>query len=200
MSNPDWHVDNRSICHSVSPELSPPKTITPYRLYRFLTQLDDILLAQESDEFRLAEIRVLVRSFLDESPWMMMQCPPPDPKRGWAVSKLYDDTDYPLTIQLVSWSPGMLSSIHNHGAWGLVAILDGEERNRFWQPQAEGSPMVKTQETILQPGELITFMPNAIHQVEALGDEPVLSFNLYGETDYKARFKYDAETSEASPF
>lgn len=200
MSNHDWHVDNTSICQAVVQKETAESPVSPYRLYRFLTQLDDILLAQANDELRLAEIRPLVRSFLNQSPWMMMQCPPPDPKRGWAVSKLYEDVDYPLTIQLVSWNPGMLSSIHNHGAWGLVAILDGEERNRFWQPQAAGEPMVQTQETILQPGELITFMPDAIHQVEALGDEPVLSFNLYGETDYKARFKYNDKTSEASSF
>ncbi len=200
MSSNDWHVDNTSNCRSVAQRETPEDTVSPYRLYRFLTQLDDILLAQASDELRLVEIRTLVRSFLNESPWMMMQCPQPDPKRGWAVSKLYDDTDYPLTVQLVSWNPGMLSSIHNHGAWGLVAILDGEERNRFWQPQTEGKSMVKTQETILQPGEIITFMPDAIHQVEALGEEPVLSFNLYGKTDYKARFKYNVQTSEASPF
>ncbi len=200
MSNHDWHVSNSSTCQAVVQEETSESPVSPYRLYRFLTQLDDILLAHENDELRLAEIRPLVRSFLNESPWMMMQCPPPDPKRGWAVSKLYDDTDYPLTIQLVSWNPGMLSSIHNHGAWGLVAILDGQERNRFWQPQEAGEPMVQVQETILQPGELITFMPDAIHQVEALGDEPVLSFNLYGETDYQARFQYDAKTSEASSF
>ena len=200
MSNHDWHVDNQSICQSIPQGASSKEIVSPYRLYRFLTQLDDILLANESDELRLAEIRILVRDFLNESPWMMMQCPTPDPKRGWAVTKLYDDTDYPLTIQLVSWNPGMLSSIHNHGAWGLVAILDGEERNRFWQPQDVGQPMVQAEETILQPGEIITFMPNAIHQVEALGDDPVLSFNLYGETDFKARFKYNAETSEASSF
>ena len=60
--------------------------------------------------------------------------------------------------------------------------------------------MVQTQEAILQPGELITFMPGAIHHVEALGNEPVISFNLYGETDYRARFTYDVGTSEASVF
>lgn len=200
MSNHDWHVSNNSTCQAVAQTEEEQSPVSPYRLYRFLTQLDDILLAEADDEARLTKIRPLVRSFLNESPWMMMQCPAPDPKRGWSVSKLYDDVDYPLTIQLVSWNPGMLSSIHNHGAWGLVAILDGEERNRFWHPQAAGQPMVKTQETVLQPGELITFMPNGIHQVEALGNEPVLSFNLYGETDYKARFTYDAETSKASPF
>jgi len=200
MCDPDWHVDNSSVCKAV-PQRSPSApAIAPYRLYRFLTQLDDILLAQDKDELRLVEIRTLVRSFLNESPWLMLQCPAPDPERGWSVLKLYDDTDYPLTIQLVSWNPGRLSSIHNHGAWGLVAILDGQERNRFWQPQAVGQPMKQVQEAILHPGELITFMPDAIHQVEALGDEPVLSFNLYGETDYNARFKYDAETSEATSF
>lgn len=200
MSNYDWHVDDRSNCKTVAPKDSIEAAVSPYRLYRFLTQLDDILLLHRDDALRLAEIRTLVRSFLNESPWLMMQCPAPDPRRGWGVTKLYDEADYPLTVQLVSWSPGMASPIHNHGAWGLVAILDGQERNRFWQPQAPGQPMVQASEATLEPGDLITFMPNSIHQIEALGDEPVLSFNLYGETDFDRRFHYDAETSATQPF
>ncbi|NJN32711.1 MAG: cupin [Synechococcales cyanobacterium RM1_1_8] len=205
MSYQDWHVGNDSQCHPLFPpdqaDAAPEKPqVSPYRVYRLLTDLEDILRAEADNTQRLAQIRPLVRHFLDESPLMLLQCPPPDPDRGWAVTKLYDEADFPLTIQLVSWKPGMVSSIHNHAAWGLVAILDGEECNRFWQPQAEGEPMAQVGEQTLQPGELITFMPDAIHQIEALGPDPVLSFNLYGETQYDQRFEYTAADSRSQPF
>ncbi|MEM1369934.1 MAG: cupin, partial [Cyanobacteria bacterium P01_H01_bin.15] len=32
----------------------------------------------------------------------------------------------------------------------------------------------------------------AIHSVEPLGDEPAVTFNLYGETDFAQRFEFDA--------
>jgi predicted metal-dependent enzyme (double-stranded beta helix superfamily) len=43
-------------------------------------------------------------------------------------------------------------------------------------------------------------MPDAIHSVEAIGDEPTISFNLYGETDYDQRFEFDPVTCTAKNF
>jgi len=43
-------------------------------------------------------------------------------------------------------------------------------------------------------------MPDAIHRVEALGDEPAISFNLYGETNYEQRFEFDPVNSTAKNF
>jgi len=43
-------------------------------------------------------------------------------------------------------------------------------------------------------------MPDAIHQVEALGDDPTISFNLYGVTDYDQRFEFDVERGIARNF
>lgn len=235
MLNQDWHVDDHSHCtavgqpdgqlvepppHSEAPEReqspgSAPSGEPPLRLYRFLTYLEDILRATPDNTARLAQIRPLVRDFLNQSPFLLLQCPEPNSEQGWAVTKLYDETDFPLTIQLVSWLPGRTSSIHNHGAWGLVAILDGQECNRFWRcshwpgpgtklqdlgSAAGPSPLEPLSEQCLNPGDLITFMPNAIHQIEALGEEPVMSFNLYGETDYSQRFKFDATSGQAKAF
>ena len=41
----------------------------------------------------------------------------------------------------------------------------------------------KVNEIILTSGEIINFMPDAIHNIEALGYGPIISFNLYGETN-----------------
>jgi predicted metal-dependent enzyme (double-stranded beta helix superfamily) len=47
---------------------------------------------------------------------------------------------------------------------------------------------------------MITFLPDAIHQIEAIGEEPTVSFNLYGVTDYDQRFEFDPETGAATLF
>ncbi len=200
MSNQDWHVTNNSECIKPSPEVLVPEPIVPYRLYRFLTDLEEILLRDTDDGIRLQKISPLVRHLLDNSPWIELQFLPPDPETGWSVTMLYDEPDYPLTIQLVSWMPGMVSPIHNHAAWGLVAILSGQEKNTFWRRSPQTGSLEPAGDRILSPGDVITFMPDAIHQVEALGNEPVISFNLYGETEFDRRFEYDPETGAAQLF
>lgn len=210
MTNQDWHVTQQSQCIVPNQDVLVEEPIVPYRLYRFLTDLEEILLKDSDDTIRLQKICPLVRHLLDNSPWIELQFLLPDPNTGWSVNTLYDEPDYPLTIQMVTWAPGVASSIHNHGTWGLVGILSGEEKNTFWQApetfpdqdseQGSKNGLHKTGEQVLGPGDIITFMPDAIHQVEALGDEPVISFNLYGETDFERRFKFAADTGEAKPF
>ncbi|MGL6341496.1 MAG: cupin, partial [Waterburya sp.] len=55
-------------------------------------------------------------------------------------------------------------------------------------------------EQVLQPGEIISFMPDAIHSVESLGDEPTISFNIYGKTNYPQRFEFDNINHTAKNF
>jgi len=43
-------------------------------------------------------------------------------------------------------------------------------------------------------------MPDAIHQVEAIGDQPTISFNVYGETNYDQRFEFDFKHKTAHLF
>lgn len=175
----------------------------PYRLYRFLTDLEDILLTIPEDGDRLKAIMPLVRHLLTSSYWLQMEYDQPSPKTGWSVKTLYREPEYPLTVQMVAWKPGTSSPIHNHGTWGIVALIDGTEKNRFWKrsPTAEFPDKLElVGEQILQPGEIIGFMPGAIHSVESVGDEPTISFNIYGETDYSQRFRFDTIKHTAKKF
>ncbi|MEM7649090.1 MAG: cupin, partial [Cyanobacteria bacterium P01_A01_bin.70] len=178
----------------------PEKT---YRLYRFLTELEDILAAEQDDAQRLAAIAPIVRKLLISSYWLQMEYKEPDPKTGWGVHFLYREYQFPLTIQMVTWSPGSASTIHNHATWGLVAMLGGQEKNRIWRrsPTLDQPDKIELlEETILAPGDIITFTPGAIHQVEPYGDEPTISFNLYGVTDYKNRYVFDTAAQTAKLF
>jgi predicted metal-dependent enzyme (double-stranded beta helix superfamily) len=176
---------------------------SPYRLYRFLTELEDILAATTDDRKRLEAIAPRARHLLLSSYWLQLDYtePPPDP--GWAVRFLYREYQFPLTVQMVSWLPGHPSKIHNHGAWGIVIVIGGQEKNQLWRrsPTPDHPNRIeRVAEVTLNPGDLIAFLPQAIHSIEPLGVEPAVTFNLYGVTDFSQRFQFNPVTHTAVAF
>lgn len=98
-----------------------------------MTDLEDILETIQDDEKRLGAIAPLMRKLLNESPWLYLSMLEPNPDTGWEIMTLYDEPSFPLTVQLVAWAGGTVSPIHNHGCWGIVALLEGKEKNTFWR-------------------------------------------------------------------
>jgi predicted metal-dependent enzyme (double-stranded beta helix superfamily) len=174
-----------------------------YRLYRFLTEMEDVLNGVSDESSHLPEIRILVRRLIVNSYWVRSQYLEPSPTTGTSVVLLYDELGFPLTVQTVTFAPGTHSNIHNHGTWGVVAVLKGQEKNTVWQRTKNPDFQDKiesTGEIILSPGDIISFTPDAIHSVQAIGDEPTVTFNIYGETDPKQRFEFDAVTHSVKKF
>ncbi|GAB4319480.1 MAG: hypothetical protein OHK0047_01630 [Leptolyngbyaceae cyanobacterium] len=203
MTGQDWFVTNEGQCSACDVVSQPGDLTQPYRLYRFLTDLEDVLNHTTDDQFRLQAIYPLVRRLLTSSSWLQMTPLQPDPETGWEVMMLYDEPFFPLTVQLVAWAPGVASPIHNHASWGVVALLSGQEKNTFWQrsPTSEFPDRIESVgERLLSPGDILCLMPDTIHQVEAIGDQPTISFNLYGETNYDQRFEFDPNQFTAKTF
>lgn len=174
-----------------------------YRLYRFLTEMEDVLNGVSDESSRLPEIRMLVRRLIVNSYWVRSQYLEPSLITGTSVVLLYDELGFPLTVQTVTFAPGTRSNIHNHGTWGVVAVLKGQEKNTVWRRTKTPDFQDKiepTGEIILSPGDIISLTPDAIHSVQAIGDEPTVTFNIYGETDPKQRFEFDAVTHSVKKF
>jgi predicted metal-dependent enzyme (double-stranded beta helix superfamily) len=198
----NWIVTDNGNCEAYYPEEYVPP-VESYRLYRFLTEMEDIVETIPEDYKRLQLIIPRVRTLLERSYWLQMEYSQPSPEVGWSVQFLYQEPGFPFTAQMVAWMPGQVSPIHNHAGWGVVALISGEEKNRLWQRSR--NPEYKHQieytgERIVTPGEIIAFTPEAIHSVEPLGDEPTISFNLYGITDFSNRFEFDPVNQTAKNF
>lgn len=202
MTNCNWLVTDDGGCTAFgSAETDMPERT--YRLYRFLTDLEDILEREPDDIQRVHQITPLVRRLLTSSYWLQMEYDEPSEKTGWAVRFLYREYQFPLTLQMVAWAPGQKSTVHNHATWGIVALLGGSEKNRLWRRAAQENQPHRLElvgEQQLVPGDIIGFTPGAIHQVEPLGTEPTVSFNLYGVTDRKSRYQYDIDAHTAQLF
>ncbi|MBW4499419.1 MAG: cupin [Scytonema hyalinum WJT4-NPBG1] len=174
-----------------------------YRFYRFLTEVEDVLKDAEDESSHLPEIRMLVRRLIVNSYWVQSRYLEPCSKTGISVVLLYDELGFPFTVQTVTFAPGTPSTIHNHGTWGVIAVLKGEEKNTFWQrtPNSEFKDKIeRTGELTLFPGDIISLAPNAIHSVESVGDQPTVTFNIYGETRMQERFEFDTVSHLARNF
>lgn len=203
MEGRDWLVTDDGNCQLCQIPQDWQPTAKPYRLYRFLTDLEDILEEKTDEIGRLTAIRPLVRRLLTSSNWIQQEWLTPDPNLGWSVFMLYSEQNLPLTVQTVVWLPGSKSPIHNHATWGIVALIGGKEKNTLWQrkPNKEFPDRIeKVGEQILEPGDIISLTSDAIHSVEVVGKSPTISFNIYGETAYDKRFEFNPVHNTAENF
>ena len=207
MNSQDWLVTKDGKC-------TPCKSIREwdllrenYRLYRFLTEVEDTVnqaeKREETEETFLPQLRKLVRQLILNSYSIKTQSPEANYITGTSILSLYEELGFPLTIQIEKMLPAKTCSVHNHGTWGIVAVLSGEQKNIFWQrkPSPEYQDKIeKTEEKILRSGEIISFTSEAIHSVEAVGEKPTITLNLYGETDGNKRFMFDPINHQAKHF
>jgi len=197
-----YFVSESGICENL-PVISGEKLRKPYRLFRFLTDLENLLEQEQDDYKRLQAICPLVVHLLQSSLWLQLPELEPEPELGWAVQTLYEEPFFPLTVQLVAWRAGEVSPIHNHGAWGLVAVIQGQEKNSFWrrQPTSEfPDRIIPVGDHLIEEGQIITFSASAIHSVEITGSETAISLNLYGATQYDRRWQFDPIQHRAELF
>jgi predicted metal-dependent enzyme (double-stranded beta helix superfamily) len=202
MKNRDWFVGGDGQYTACKSPREWDLIRDNYRLYRFLTEVEDVLDGVSDESSRLPEMRMLVRRLITNSYWVQSQFPEVS-EGGTSVLLLYDELGFPLTVQTVTFAPGVKSNIHNHGTWGVVAILQGQEKNTLWKRTQNSNGNVHVEQTgelILFPGDIISFDSSAIHCVEAMGDTPTVTFNIYGETDPKQRFEFDPVNKRARKF
>ncbi len=198
MKSRDWLVTKEGNCLAIESLRDWDLLRDDYRFYRFLTEVEDLTKIAdkqgEAEENFLPEIRKLVRKLILNSYWVKTRSPQPNQKTGTSILLLYEELGFPMTVQTENILPGSGSPIHNHGTWGVVAVLEGMQKNTFWKrsptPQFP-EKIEQVGEQILEAGDIISLTSEAIHAVEAVGEKPTITFNLYGETDPNKRFQFD---------
>lgn len=186
----------------------------PYRFYRFLSDLDDLVESVSDDLERIRIAAVLTRRFLTQATWITELCPVPDPDQRVAGKSLYGEPGYPFIVQVVSWLP-QRSPIHNHANWSIVGFLGDEtagyEHNNFWSRQDNGSKqghaiIKKVSQQVLKPGDILGFTPDAIHSIVSIPgkkgkkSKPTFTFNIFGETDFSQRYEFDPANNTLKNF
>lgn len=135
--------------------------------------------------------------------------PAPEPA-GDVYSKrysLYEGADRSHALYLNALIPGKLTKPHNHGTWAVIVALDGEELNRIYVREDDGSDpghaaLRLADEVVVKPGRGVAFLGDDIHSVHILGEKRARMFHFYGRAleTLTDRLGFDLETGRVANY
>ncbi len=110
---------------------------------------------------------------------------------------LYDTPN--LVASLLETRPGNSQPPHDHWVDVIIVGLSGTERHHM--SVHDGDTCSRAGEHLLRPGETMHLGPQAIHGIDAAGDEPAVALHLYlGALDSTERTMFHPDTGRAMPF
>ena len=148
----------------------------------------------------------LVRRAVANRAWLRQEHYACDAEQGFTIHGLHEEPDHTLTINAIAWLPGRGAPPHDHGTWAVVAGVEGSEHYTHWERKDDGSlpgraELVKSGESTLAAGEVVTILPGSIHGVANRSGQVTLSFHVYGRNPrFNERSRYDPETGREYPF
>ena len=158
-------------------------------------------------------IRPAFARLLSDRTWLPPEyrVPAPESGMGGGIGQwlLFRSAGRDLCLFALAVPPGAATPVHDHLAWGLVGLYDGEQQETVFARDDEDAPVGDTVrlstavERIVRQGEFYALPPpqNDIHRVRTVSAEASVSLHLLAnDTGCVWRHSYDPETGTVSPF
>lgn len=112
--------------------------------------------------------------------------PPHKDERGFdAIYRLSEDDDHRFALYMSTAERGKKVPPHDHTTWAVIAGVQGDELNVFYERSDDGSQpgrgtLREINRTVVSPGTAVTLMPDDIHHIETGEAGDTLHLHLYG--------------------
>ncbi|WP_411103709.1 cysteine dioxygenase [Streptomyces sp. cmx-4-9] len=98
---------------------------------------------------------------------------------------LHSEPDGSFSVVALVWLPGQETAIHDHVAWCVAGVHEGEESELRYRlvpaTAAEGAHLVAIEEVVNRPGDVCGFAPPGdIHRVRNSCRTKAISLHVYG--------------------
>jgi predicted metal-dependent enzyme (double-stranded beta helix superfamily) len=173
---------------------------------QLVRELRAITTALQNPGAIIAEVRPLLRRLAFSREWVQPHHYACDPVQGFGVHVLHEEKDHTLWVVAFSWLPGRGAPPHDHRTWAVVAGVEGREKNTYWRRLDDGrrpghAELAPSGEEIVGPGDVVAFLPDAIHSVTNETERVTLSLHVYGrDLNRVGRSQFDPENQTESPF
>jgi 3-mercaptopropionate dioxygenase len=99
---------------------------------------------------------------------------------GYQTHRLHAEPDGSFSVTVMVWLPGQRTSVHDHVAWCVTAVLAGTEHEEVFAPAAGGRLEVIARNEN-PAGTVSAFAPPGdIHRVRNAGGGTAVSMHVYG--------------------
>ena len=185
-------------------------------LRRFVATTEPILKEQLEVNDRLWHLRQPYAELLKDQSWLPDEFRQPNPNSamggGIASWLLFRSEAKDLSLFSLVVPIGAATPVHNHLAWGLVGLYQGEqEEEEFEVEDHETHHHASVRQTrmklrarrILKQGEFYELIPpdNDVHRVRTISSIPSISLHLLAnDTGCVVRQKFDPEKGQVESF
>lgn len=136
----------------------------------------------------LEQIRNVLRELARQKDLFSFEAfPLPDKSSGTenCLYRISEDADHRYALYVNVSHPGKNSPPHNHTTWAVVVGVRGHELNRLYQRTDDGKTPGKgnvrvVSEVDVSPDTGICLMPEDIHSIHVVRDEPIIHLHMYG--------------------
>lgn len=171
-------------------------------LREFVVSLTRLVESGAAEPRILEQGRELVGQLVAKDDWLPEAFAQPHPQY-YQQYLLYADPQERFSVVSFVWGPGQKTPLHDHTVWGVVGVLRGQERERRFDHQADGSYR-EVEAGVLGAGGVTAVSPSIgdVHIVEnALDDQVSISIHVYGGNIGRvSRHVFDAASGEARTF
>ena len=147
-----------------------------YSIQNLVTDLRQVCRQFTDEREIVGAVRPLAhRAALAKADWLEERMYNAEPTHGFGVYLLHEEPDHALAVLAVSWHPRRGTPPHDHGTWGVVAAVDGPEKNEFFERIDDRSrrgyaELRKIGEKVCAPGDVVAMPRGVIHSVSNVTD------------------------------
>jgi 3-mercaptopropionate dioxygenase len=180
-------------------------------LRAFIHEIREVMSSSESRTEALRKMRAPFARLLANREWLPINYRLPTERSGmgggigtWLI---YRSADRSLSLSSLVVVPGAVTPVHDHLAWGLVGLYEGQQEERVYQKVASASEEHCELELLtvnqLKVGDFYELLPpeNDIHSVKTTSQVTSVSLHLLGrDIGCVWRHSYDPEHGTVRPF
>ena len=161
---------------------------------------------------KLRLLRAPFENLLNDPDWLPRELKEPSGSAtmgsGIASFLLYRSARKDVSLSTLVVAPGLATPVHNHLAWGLVGLYEGDQEEEEYElhvphsGEVPGALKLRIRRT-LRRGDFYELVPpwNDVHRVRTISSMPSVSLHLLAnDIGCVVRQKFDPESGHSEPF
>lgn len=180
---------------------------TSYSIDELAADLRRIRASGVDERETLKQLRPLAeRAARSKDAWLQKGHYEADPQQGFGVHLLFEEPDHSLAMFAIAWLPDRGTPPHDHGTWAVVAGVEGQEKNEFYERVDDRSKpghaeLKRVAGKSFDVGEVLAMPKGTIHSVWNETRATTVSLHIYGRhINHTARSQFDAAKQTETPY
>ena len=167
------------------------------KLAEFIEIVDELVKQNGPEEVLTQKVAEHMKELIQDESVFPDAYKQPNPDK-YTLYPVYVAPDNSFSIASAVWDVGQSTPIHDHGTWGVIGLIQGEEDEIHYEIPSGSAPK-KIMERKLQQGDVAVCCTSDqdVHEVACASNVPTVGIHVYGgNIGELERHVYDKTTGE----